>query len=80
MKIKHNSIATYEIRTYKRNADPLERWPKRCRNSYSVHVHVVPRYVPSTNNNHVWSVSTTRKAGLTVQKPTNSHGCHHTAS
>lgn len=34
MKIKHNSIATYEIRTYKRNADPLERWPKQCRNSY----------------------------------------------
>ena len=27
MKIKHNSIATYELRTYKRNADPLERWP-----------------------------------------------------
>ena len=62
MKMKHNSIATYGLRTYKRNADPLERWP-----------------IP-TNNNHFWSVSTTgtRKAGLTVQKPTNSHGCHHT--
>lgn len=27
MKMKHNSIATYGLRTYKRNADPLERWP-----------------------------------------------------